>query len=156
MNGEQSLAAKLRQFEAFVAGVKNPDERATADALLELVRKRLRETEQAEPPQEFRFSMQDRWSTQLFIALLRRYGLQPYRHRGQRRTTVMARVTRRFVKETLWPEFTELSALLASHLEAVAQRVIGEAVWKDSSEAEVRPALPQLPAPEWGGGAPEK
>jgi hypothetical protein len=154
MNGEPSLAAKLRQFEAFVAGVKNPDERAAADALLDMVRRRIRDTEQADPPEEFRFSMQDRWSGQLFMALLRRYGLKPYRYRGQRRTTIMARVSRRFVHETLWPEFLELSSLLSSHLEVVAQRIIGETVWNDASEAEVRTTPPQLPAPEWGGAPP--
>ena len=34
-----------------------------------------------------------------FVALLRRYGIQPYRYRGQRRTTVMARLSRPFVNE---------------------------------------------------------
>jgi hypothetical protein len=152
MTGEPSLAEKLRQIEAFFAGVINPQDKAAADTILELVRKRLREVEKTEAPEEFRFSMPDRWSGLLFMALLRRYGIQPYRYRGQRRTTVMARVSRRFVNETLWPEYLDLSRLLSSHLEIVAQRIITEAVWRDNSEAEVRAAPPQLPAPEWGGG----
>ncbi len=152
MSADPSLAEKLHQFEAFIAGVSDPREKAAAETLLAAVRQRLRDTEKSEPPEEFRFSMTDPWSGRLFVALLRRYGIVPYRYRGQRHTTVMARLTRRFVNETLWPEFLELSRILSAHLELVAQRVIKEAVWNDSSEAEIRPALPQLPAPERGGG----
>jgi hypothetical protein len=148
MDEAEVLAAKLRQFEALMAGVKDPGDRAAADALAEMVRRRLREAELTDPPEEYRFSMPDRWSVSLFMALLRRYEIKPYRYRGQRHTTVMARVTRRFVNETLWPEYKELSAILSSHLETVAQRVIKQVVCSDNSEMEVRPGQPHLPAPE--------
>jgi hypothetical protein len=49
-----------------------------------------------EPPIEFRFILTDQWSRHLFVALMRRYGIHPYRYRGQRRTTVMARLSRLF------------------------------------------------------------
>ena len=48
----------------------------------------LREQQQAEPPVEFAFTLRVRWSHKLFIALLRRYQIRPYRYRGQRYTTV--------------------------------------------------------------------
>jgi hypothetical protein len=38
---------------------------------------------------EFRFSLADQWSRHLLVALLRRYGIKPYRYSRQRRTTVM-------------------------------------------------------------------
>jgi hypothetical protein len=60
----------------------------------------------------------------LFVALLRRYGIYPYRYRGQRRTTVMARLSRAFVNETLWPEFMELQGSLAAYFDALTDRVI--------------------------------
>ena len=41
--------------------------------------------------------MADDWSRQLFLALLRRYELKPYRYRGQRYTTVMVKVPKKFV-----------------------------------------------------------
>lgn len=72
------------------------------------------------------------------MALLRRYGLKPYRYRGQRRTTVMTKVTKSFVDQTLWPEFQQLNATLRGYLDDVTKRVIAEAIWGDVSDAEER------------------
>jgi hypothetical protein len=69
------------------------------------------------------------------MALCRRYGIELYRYRGQRRTTVVARVSRRFVNETLWPEFEQLSAVLRKHLDEVTERIIAAAIHEDTSEA---------------------
>jgi hypothetical protein len=91
-----------------------------------------------DPPVEYRFTMADDWSRRLFTALLRRYGIQPYRYRGQRYTTVMARVSKSFVDQTLWPEFEELVKVLRKYLSDVTDRVIREAIYEDSSEAEER------------------
>ncbi len=48
--------------------------------------------------------MPDMWPRRVFVALLRRYGIRPYRYRRQRYTTVMAKVSQRFVDDTLWPQ----------------------------------------------------
>ncbi|MBI3201760.1 MAG: hypothetical protein HYZ29_09485 [Myxococcales bacterium] len=71
----------------------------------------------------------------MFLALCRRYELVPYRRRGQRYTTVMLKVPRRFVDETLWPEYTQLSDTLRSYLEEVTERVVSQVLQADSSEA---------------------
>ena len=47
----------------------------------------------------------------------------------------MVRVPRSFVS-TLWPEFVALDEALREHLDAVAERVIGQAIAGDTSEAE--------------------
>src|SRR5688572_19492675 len=54
------------------------------------------------------FSLHHRWQRRLFAALCRRYGLEPYRYRRQRYTTVMVRVPKSFVNETLWPEYLQI------------------------------------------------
>ncbi|MFQ5412411.1 MAG: hypothetical protein ACE5EC_08925, partial [Phycisphaerae bacterium] len=74
----------------------------------------------------------------LFVALLRRYGIQPFRYYRQRRTTVMARVPASFLDRTLWPEFHELNQTLRAYLDDVTNRVIAESLHADASEAEVR------------------
>ena len=84
--------------------------------------------------------MPDDWSRRLFTALLRRYGIQPFRYRGQRYTTVMARVSKSFVDKTLWPEFVELDNVLRAYLSDITDRVIREAIFEDSSEATERTA----------------
>src|SRR5262249_19144779 len=95
----------------------------------------------------YRFTLGDVWARKLFLALLRRYGLEPFRYAGQRYTTVMVRVPVRFVKETLWPEFTELCATLRGYLDGVTERVVAEVVDRNSSEAAEVAAPRQLASP---------
>jgi hypothetical protein len=81
--------------------------------------------------------MADLWSRKVFVALLRRYGIRPYRYSGQRYTTVMAKVSKRFVDENLWPEFQQFSETLRVYLSEVTDRVVSQVIHQDSSEAEV-------------------
>ena len=81
--------------------------------------------------------MSDMWSRKLFVALLRRYDIKPFRYYRQRHTTVMANVSKTFVDETLWPEFQELNKTLKSYIEDITNKVISETIHADSSEAEV-------------------
>lgn len=136
---EARLIEKLRKIEALFARSTTPGERVAAENARERIQARLHRLEAVERAIEYRFSLPDAWSKALFIALLRRYGLSPYRYRGQRRTTVVVRVMRSFVEEVLWPEFQQLDATLRSHLDAVTKRVIARAVHGDDSEVEERP-----------------
>jgi hypothetical protein len=81
--------------------------------------------------------MHDMWQRRVFVALLCRYGIRPYRYSGQRYTIVMAKVPRRFVNETLWPEFLEFSQSLQGYLSEVTEREVSQVICQDSSEAEV-------------------
>ena len=135
---EHELIAKLRKIEALFARPGTDGERGAAETALERIRERLRALEQAEPVVECRFSMTDGWSRSLFIALLRRYGLRPYRDSRQRHTTVMVRVTQTFVDQTLWPEFQQFQTVLHEHFAAVTKRVIARAIGQDDAEVEVR------------------
>jgi hypothetical protein len=145
MTDEQRLINKLQLIEALFAGAATPGEREAAAQARERIRARLREQQQSDPPIEFTFTLRDRWSRQLLIALMRRYDLRPYRYPRQRHTTLMARVPKRFVNETLWPEFQELNKTLAAFLAEVTERVIAQGIAADASEVEVRPAPAHLP-----------
>lgn len=134
---EAELLEKLRKIERLHAGAATLGERDAAADALERIRRRLGEVERQEKAIEFKFTLADGWSKRLFIALLRRYELKPYRYNRQRRTTVMVRVPRSFVNETLWPEFLELSKVLENYLAEVTQRVIAQAVHDDSTEEEI-------------------
>ena len=139
---EDRLIEKFAKIEALFARPATEGERIAASSALERIRQRLRQLESSERAVEFRFSLADIWSRSLFIALLRRYGLSPYRYPGQRRTTVMAKVTKTFVNETLWPEFRQLNETLRGYLDEVTQRVIAEAICRDVTDAEERTAQP--------------
>jgi len=125
---ERQLIDKLKKIETLFARTTNPGERQAAESALDRIRRRLAQLEKSEPVVEFRFSLSDGWSKTLFVALLRRYGLKPYRYASQRRTTVMVKVASSFVSEVLWPEFQEVNATLRSHLDAVTARIVQEAI----------------------------
>jgi hypothetical protein len=127
--------SQLRKIEALFAGAGTAGERIAAEAALGRIRARLAEFGRRDAPIEMQFSMPDQWSRLLFLALARRYGLQPYRLHRQRRNTVMIRVPQGFVDHVLWPEFVELNEALSAYLHQVTLRVISEEVFADASEA---------------------
>jgi len=133
---EAALVAKLKLIEALFAGAKTPGERSAAGEARERIRARLGETERVDQPIEYKFRMADAWSRRLFVALLRRYEIRPYRYKRQRHTTVMAKVSASFVDEILWPQFTELDRELRSHLGEVTDRIVSQAVHDNCAEAE--------------------
>ena len=132
---EARLLEKLRAIEALFVGATTDGERTAAGEARKRIQLRLKQLEEKDPPVEYKFSDGDGWSAKLFMALCRRYGIKPYRYRGQRRTTIVARVSRRFVDETLWPEFQQLSAVLRKHLDEMTERIIAAAIHEDTSEA---------------------
>ena len=139
MMDEQKLIEKLRKIEALYAGATTSGERSAAASARERIRERLKEQQGHDPAVEYRFSLADTWSRKLFLALLRRYDLKPYRLHGQRYTTVMVRVPKSFVDETLWPEFQDLSKTLQTYLDEVTDQIINKEIFGDSSEAEIKP-----------------
>jgi len=132
---EAKLLEKLRLIEALFAGATTDGEREAADAARGRIRRRLEQVAKEDPPVEYRFGMPDAWYRKVFIALLRRYGLRPYRYSGQRHTTVMVKVSKRFVDETLWPEYEQIAKTLRKHLDEITDRVVAEALHRDSSDA---------------------
>jgi tRNA nucleotidyltransferase (CCA-adding enzyme) len=72
------------------------------------------------------------------MALCRRYGLSPYRYRGQRYTTVMLRAPKSFIDKTLWPEYQGLRDALNEYLSEATERIIREEVYGDAREAPER------------------
>ena len=134
---DQDLLEKLRKIERLYAGASSPGEKvAAADAMARITR-RLQETTRTEAAIEYKFTLTDAWSKKLFIALLRRYSLNPYRYARQRRTTVMVRVPRSFVDQTLWPEFIELSTVLKNYLDEMTDQVIRQGIHADATEEEI-------------------
>ena len=125
---EQDLLDKLRKIERLYAGAATPGEKEAAADAIARIKRRIGEAAKVERPIEYKFTLTDGWSKKLFTALLRRYELKPYRYTRQRRNTVMVRVPRSFVEETLWPEFLELSKVLQTYLDEVTERVISSAI----------------------------
>ena len=123
---EQQLREKLRKISALFEGATTDGERNAAAAAIQRIRQSLAATARVEPPPEVQFTLQDRWQRRLFTALCRRYGLEPFRYKRQRYTTVMLRVPRRFLAQVLWPEYLELKEALDKYLNDATERIIQE------------------------------
>lgn len=141
MNDEQKILKKIKRIEALFSGATTTGERAAAANALERIHRSLQKLKKLDPLVEFKFTLGDMWSRKLFVALLRRYEITPYRYRGQRHTTVMAKMPAAFVEETFWPEFVELDKILSSYLDEVTNRIITRGIYSDNSEAELREQL---------------
>jgi polyribonucleotide nucleotidyltransferase len=137
MNHEQQIIEKLMRIESLFEGTNIEGEKNAAKLAMQRLLKKLDEIKKEDPPVEYKFCLEDMWSRKLFVALLRRYGINPYRYKRQKYTTVMAKVSEKFVNEILWKEYQELNEVLHSYLEEITTRVIRESINTDSSEAEV-------------------
>lgn len=144
IDAEQRLREKLRKIEALFAGAATAGEKAAAGAAAERIRRQFSETKSREKVEEFKFSISDPWSRQLFTALCRRYGLRPFRYTRMHRQTVMVHAPASFVNNTLWPEFQELSDALSAHLMIITERIIREEVFATTGEADEIPEPARL------------
>lgn len=135
---DQQLREKLRKIEALFAGAATEGERLAAGAAAERIRDKLSKTAQQESDSEIKFSIADPWSRQLFVALCRRYGLQPFRYRRMHKQSIVIRAPRSFIETVLWPEFEELSSALTTYLSEITEQIIREEVHGDTGDAEER------------------
>lgn len=140
-----ALIARLLRIEALHAGAGTDGERIASEEARKRILEHLEKLD--DEPLEMRFTLNSPWSRQLFRALARRYGLEPYRYRRQHATSLMLRIKRRFLDETFWPQFTALNAELSRHLDEVAKAVIERAVHGDVSEAKEQAEPKQLAIP---------
>ena len=136
MTPEDKLREKLRKIEALFAGAATPGERAAAGAASERIRLQFETASKTERQEEFKFSIPDPWSRQLFTALCRRYGIRPFRYRRMHRQTVLIKAPASFVNRTLWPEFEELSDALTRHLLEITEKIIREEVHAATGDAD--------------------
>jgi hypothetical protein len=135
---EQQLRERLRKIAALFEGATTPGERSAAAAAIERVKAALAGFARTEPAGEFQFNLPDLWQRRLFTALCRRYGLEPFRYKRQRHTTVMVRAPQTFVQRTLWPEYQQLKRALNHYLDEATDRIIREEVYGDADEARER------------------
>jgi hypothetical protein len=143
---EAKLREKLAKIEALFAGATTNGERIAAAEARTRIQLRLKSAAQNDAPIEYRFTATDSWSQKLLVALLRRYDLKPYRYRGQRRTTVMVKVPKSFVDDTLWPEFQQISSAIRGYIDQVTDRIVADVIHGDASDLDERAEPRQLTA----------
>lgn len=137
MINEEKLIEKLLAIEALFAGATTIGERDAAASAMDRIKNKLKNLQKIDPAREYKFTFPDMWARKLFTALLRRYGINPYRYYRQKHTTVMAKISKSFVDETLWPEFQELNKVLTTYLNDMTNQVISRSIYKDESDVDV-------------------
>jgi len=138
VTSEDQLREKLRKITALFEGATTSGERQAAQAAIDRLKQALHATAKKQPLPELKFTLADQWHRRLFTALCRRHGLEPYRYRGQRHTTVMVRAPIDFAENVLWPEYLELQAALNDWLNEATERVIRTSVYRDAGEPQER------------------
>ena len=142
MTAEEKLIDRLLKIEALHASTEFDGERNAAEHARASILEKLEAFEKDEEAlEEYQFSMPDPWKRKLLCAMLRRYDIRPYRLYRQRHSTVMAKVSPRFVDQTLWPEFLQVSQELSTYLDEITNRVIGTAFGEDVSDPEEMAAI---------------
>ena len=133
---EDQLRERLRKVEALYLGAATARERHAAAEAAARLKAKLEEASRVDRPVEMKFSLPDRWSVRLFIALCRRHGFKPYRYPRQRNTTVMVKAPRLFFDAVVWRQFNEVHADLWQYLEQTTERLIRETISADTADAE--------------------
>jgi hypothetical protein len=141
--GDRELRAKLAKLEELFRRAGSPGERAAAEAAIDRLQGRLRESEDLDPEVELKFSLPDGWSVRLFIAVCRKHGLRPFRYARQRNTTVMIRARQRAFDRLVWSEFSRLQTELEIYFEEVVDHLITDAMRADGAQDSLQPERPR-------------
>lgn len=136
MMHEDSLRQKLRKIEALFAKTTNEGEHGAAKAAMLRIKEQLEQNRKRTGVIECKFSLNNRWSRQLFVALCRRYGLKPYRYYRQRNTTMMLKAPQEFIDKVLYPEFIALDEELRKYFDEQVEAIIKEEIYNDVTDAE--------------------
>ena len=136
MTDDAALREKLAKVEALFRGAASPGERAAAGAAMDRLHARLGSWDtNPDPEVELQYSLPDKWSVTLFIAICRKHGVHPYRYARQRRTTVMVRAREGEFDRAVWREFSRLHTELEEYFEDVTDHLITRAMGSDGDDS---------------------
>jgi len=133
MMTRDEILEKMRKVEALF---QNTIHKGEADAALDALGRLSKQlTSLPEQELEFQISLPDPWKRQVFCALARKMGLEPFRRYRQKYSTVMVKCGGKVMNEILWPQFEQLSQLLNTYLMEATEDIIATAIHSDTSEA---------------------
>ena len=136
MVDDEELRVKLAKVEALFRRSGSPGERAAAEAAMDRLDGRLAGPgRNLEPEVELQFSLPDAWSVSLFVAVCRKHGVQPYRYRRQRRTSVVVSAREREFNRVVWPEYSRLQTELESYFEDVTDHLVSRVMGSDGDDS---------------------
>lgn len=126
------LLDKIRKIEALIEGAKTEGERNAAILAKNKINRRIKDEQELEP-KEYTLYTQGNWHKKLLLAICRKYGVNPYRYKRQKYTTVMVKINENFLNKVLWKEYLEYSNHLEKLVEEVTDSIIRK-IHKDEDE----------------------
>ena len=132
---EADLLRKLAAIEALLGGATSHGEVDAARAAKERIEARLG----ALPPrcQDWHFTLNEAWSRKLFTAMAKKFGLETFRYKGQRRTSLVIHATLE-KKHELWRQFLSAHQAMATHIDELAERLIRQALGEATDDVAER------------------
>ena len=128
----KELLEKIRKIEALIEGAKTEGEKNAAIS----AKNRLSNRKLKEHPleiKEYTLYTPDSWHKKLLLAICRKHGIQPYRYKRQKYTTVMVQINEDFLNNILWEEYLEYSRHLEILVEEITDNLIRK-IHKDEEE----------------------
>ncbi len=123
-----SIFDRIKKVEALIEGATSEGEKQSAI----LAKARL---EKSIPKEEIEYTIStgDMWHKKLFTAICHKYNLKPYRYYRQKHTTVMVKISKPFLDETVWPEYLKYARILEELVDEITTEVITK-IHKDEEE----------------------
>ncbi len=121
-----NLLERIKKIEALINGATTTGEKnAALSAKDRLLEKHITKG-MPKKLEEYRLYTSDSWHKKLLIAICRKHGIQPYRYKRQKYTTVMVNINPDFLNDILWPEYLEYSKHLEKLVEEITDDLIGK------------------------------
>ena len=120
----ENFLEKIRKIESLITGAKTEGEKNAAIFAKERVLRNSPKIEAETELIEYTLYTTDNWHKKLLLAICRKHGVNPYRYKRQKYTTVMVKVEENFLNEVLWKEFMEYSKLLETLVEEITDNLI--------------------------------
>ncbi|MDD3147566.1 MAG: hypothetical protein PHD82_09705 [Candidatus Riflebacteria bacterium] len=134
MLDDHRLIEKLRKIQALYDKGVTEGEKNAALAAMQRIKEHMLTAKPKPQIEEIKFTFDNSWSRNLFIALLRRHKIEPYRRPRQKKVTIMAKMTTEYCDNVLWPEFLALNKELVGFINQATAEIIKKAVNPDLSE----------------------
>lgn len=125
---------RIKKIEALIARAHTKGERKAAQSAKQRLLGKYPELDLQNNKREFALYTQGNWQKKLLLALCGKYGIEPYRYKRQKHTTVMVNINEHFLNEVFWKEFLEYSEQLEDLIEDLTDNLIRQ-IHKPKDEA---------------------
>lgn len=122
----KNILEKIKKIEALIAGAQTKGEKNAAISAKDRILTKYPELRIESNQVEFTLRTPDSWHKRLLLSICRKYGVNPYRYKGQKYTTVMVMVNEDFLNKIVWKEYMEYS----EHLEKLVGAITDELISK--------------------------